>query len=227
MTDDAPGTAGQIRQKLVETKEKWAREGRLLTGGSPLGGTEMRQRRRLPPGQREVKNWPVLDLGTHPNVPAKEWEMRVGGLVERPVTWRWDDLMAQPKFSHVSDIHCVTAWSRYDNRWDGVSGRQLLSVVEPKASAKFIVFKSYDGYSTNVPLEHFADEDVLLATHWEGQPLSRDHGGPVRVVIPKLYFWKSAKWVRHIWFTDKDAPGFWEVRGYHNLGDPWKEQRYG
>jgi DMSO/TMAO reductase YedYZ molybdopterin-dependent catalytic subunit len=227
MADDAPGTPGQIRQKLVETKQKWAREGRLLTGGPSLGGTEMRQRRRLPPGQREVKNWPVLDLGVHPNVPAKEWEMKVGGLVERPVTWRWDDLMRQPQSSQVSDIHCVTAWSRYDNRWDGVSGRQLLSVVEPKPNARFIVFKSYDGYSTNVPIEHFADEDVLLAHSWEGQPISRDHGGPVRVVIPKLYFWKSAKWVRHIWFTDKDAPGFWEVRGYHNLGDPWKEQRYG
>jgi DMSO/TMAO reductase YedYZ molybdopterin-dependent catalytic subunit len=222
MADDTEGPAGAIRQKLVESKEKWAREGRLLTGG-----TESRQRRRLPPGQREVKNWPVLDLGVHPNVPAREWEMKVGGLVEKPVTWRFDDLMAQPQFSHVSDIHCVTAWSRYDNRWDGVSGRHLLSVVRPKPEARFIIFKSYDGYSTNVPLEHFDDEDVLLAHGWEGQPISRDHGGPVRIVIPKLYFWKSAKWVRHIWFTDKDAPGFWEVRGYHNLGDPWKEQRYG
>jgi DMSO/TMAO reductase YedYZ molybdopterin-dependent catalytic subunit len=216
-----PQSEGEVRRKLVETKKKWALDGRLLTG------ITQPRARRLPPGQREVKNWPVLDLGVHPNVPAKEWEMKVGGLVETPVTWNWGDLSAQPAFSHSSDIHCVTAWSRYDNRWDGVSAKHLLSVVKPKAEAKFVVFKSYDGYSTNVPLAHFDDDDVLLATRWEGEPISRDHGGPVRVVIPKLYFWKSAKWVRHIWFTDKDAPGFWEVRGYHALGDPWKEQRYG
>lgn len=216
------GLAGPVKQKLIDTKERWAREGRLLTGESATP-----RHRRLPPGQRLTQDWPVLDLGVHPNVVPQDWQLTVGGLVERPVTWRWDDLARQPKFSHVSDIHCVTAWSRYDNRWDGVSARHLLSVVRPRKEAKFVTFRSYDGYATNLPVASFDDDDVLLATHWEGEALPRAHGGPVRVVVPKLYFWKSAKWVRHIWFADKDAKGFWEARGYHNFGDPWKEQRYG
>ena len=211
-----------MRDKLIETKERWAREGRLLTGT-----TADPAKRRLPPGQQLVKNWPILDLGTHPNVPAKEWRLQVGGLVENPIRWGWDELMAQPRFRSTSDIHCVTQWSRFDNRWEGVSAQHLLSVVKPKPSARFVMFKSYDGYATNLPIEAFAADDVLLATSWEEKPLAREHGGPVRVVVPKHYFWKSAKWVRHIWFAEKDSRGFWEVRGYHNFGDPWREQRYG
>lgn len=213
---------GQIKQKLIDTKQKWAREGRLLTGeqAEPV-------KRKLPPGQREVKNWPVLDLGVQPVVVPKEWQLTVGGLVDNPITWDWRTLMDQPVFHDVSDMHCVTAWSRYENRWEGVSAKHLLSVVQPKPEAKFVILKSYDGYTTNVPLEAFDDDDVLLATQWEGKPLTRSHGGPVRLILPKLYLWKSAKWLRNIWFTDKDTPGFWEVRGYHNVGDPWKEQRYG
>ncbi|MBI1777691.1 MAG: sulfite oxidase-like oxidoreductase [Proteobacteria bacterium] len=212
----------RAKQKLIEAKEKWAREGRLLTGetASPAA-------RRLPPGQHLVKNWPVLDLGTQPNVPAREWQLAVGGLIEQPLKWGWSELSAQPVTRHVSDIHCVTAWSRFDNHWEGVSGRHLVSVVRPKPEARFVMFKSYDGYQTNLPLAAFDDEGVLLATAWEGRPLTREHGGPVRVVVPKHYFWKSAKWVRHIWFAAKETKGFWEVRGYHNLGDPWREQRYG
>jgi DMSO/TMAO reductase YedYZ molybdopterin-dependent catalytic subunit len=222
MVDDAPGLIGQIKDKLIQTKKKWAKDGRLLTGESTT-----REVRRLPPGQRLVRDWPVLDLGVQPNIVPQEWQLTVGGAVENPVTWDWAALQRQPRFSHVSDIHCVTAWSRYDNRWDGVSARHLLSVVRPKPEARFVIFRSYDSYSTNVPLAEFDETDALLATHWEGEPISRAHGGPVRVVIPQLYFWKSAKWVRHIWFSDKDAPGFWEVRGYHNHGDPWTEERYG
>jgi DMSO/TMAO reductase YedYZ molybdopterin-dependent catalytic subunit len=221
MADDA-GLAGQVKRKLIDTKERWAREGRLLTGE-----TAAPRQRRLPPGQRLTQDWPVLDLGVHPNVATADWQLAVGGLVDNPVTWRWEDLERQPRFAHVSDIHCVTAWSRYDNRWEGVSARHLLSVVRPRSDARFIIFRSYDGYATNLPLAAFDDDDVLLATSWEGQPIARAHGGPVRIVVPKLYFWKSAKWVKHIWFTDKDAKGFWEVRGYHNHGDPWKEERYG
>ena len=153
MADDE-GPAGPIRQKLVESKEKWAREGRLLTGG-----TESRQRRRLPPGQREVKNWPVLDLGVHPNVPAKEWEMKVGGLVENPVTWRWDDLMAQPAFSHTSDIHCVTACSRYDNRW----GRRLRPQLRRWCGeARGEVHRLQDYTRRPACAVAFDDDDVML-----------------------------------------------------------------
>lgn len=216
--DDVP-LIGRIRDKLVETKEKWAREGRGLTGAAA-------SKRRLPPGQRETSDWPVLDLGITPNLAPADWSLSVGGAVETPLKWSWADFLAQPQTTLTTDIHCVTTWSRYDNAWQGVSARHLLALVRPRAEAKFLMFRSYDGYTTNVPLDRFADDDVLLAHSWQGKPLSREHGGPVRVVIPKLYFWKSAKWLRAITFMDKDSPGYWEQRGYHDEGDPWTEERY-
>lgn len=215
------GLFGQIKQKLVDTKRKWSAEGRLLTGASADPAT------RLPPGQREVKNWPVLDLGIQPDVSAKTWRLDVGGLVENPISWNWAEFARQKQVDYVSDIHCVTAWSRFDNRWRGVSTRHLLDLVKPKPEAKFVVQHSYDGYTTNVPLAYFADDDVLLAHEWEGKPISREHGGPVRLVLPKLYFWKSAKWLTKLEFVAEDKAGFWEVRGYHMRGDPWTEERYG
>lgn len=222
MGEERPGLWAGIKEKLVASKEKWAREGRLLTGKS---GDARHQ--RLPPGQREVKNWPVLDLGIQPMLPPARWRLAVDGLVERPASWDWEAFAALPRSRSRSDIHCVTAWSRYDNRWEGVSAEHVLALVRPKPEARHVVFESYDGYTTNVPLAEFAREDVLLATSWEGEPLSREHGGPVRVVIPRLYFWKSAKWLKRIELAAEDRPGFWEVRGYHNHGDPWREERYG
>lgn len=207
--------------KLVESKERWAAEGRLLTRAGPINP------QRLPPGQREVKNWPVLDLGIQPEIPLDAWELTIDGLVAHPVTWGWADFRTQPPFEDVSDIHCVTAWSRYDNHWEGVSARHILSVVKPRPEARHLVFHSYDGYTTNVALSVFDDADVLLAHSWEGKPISTEHGGPVRVIVPKFYFWKSAKWIKRIEFVAEDRPGFWEERGYHNEGDPWTEQRYG
>jgi DMSO/TMAO reductase YedYZ molybdopterin-dependent catalytic subunit len=215
------GIFGQFKQKLVDTKRKWSAEGRLLTGASADPAT------RLPPGQREVKNWPVLDLGIQPDVSAKTWRLDAAGLVENPISWNWAEFARQPQVDFVSDIHCVTAWSRFDNRWRGVSTRHLLDIVKPKPEAKFVVQHSYDGYTTNVPLSYFADDDVLLAHEWEGKPISREHGGPVRLVLPKLYFWKSAKWLTKLEFAAEDKAGFWEVRGYHMRGDPWTEERYG
>ena len=220
MADD-DGIAGPVKQKLVETKQKWAAEGRLLTGRTTDPGAE-----RLPPGQREVKNWPVLDLGVLPDVPMQQWKLAVDGMIENPVTWTWADFMAQPQARRSTDIHCVTAWSRFDNLWDGVSAQHLLAIVKPKPEAKFVVQHSYDGYTTNVPIDLFADEDTLLARSWEGKPISREHGGPVRLVLPKLYLWKSAKWLKRLEFINRDRPGYWEVRGYHNHADPWLEQRY-
>src|SRR3954470_22928893 len=208
------------RDKLIVAKERWAREGRLLVAAPS-------ERRRLPPGQHLVRDWPVLDLGNQPNLRPADWSLTIGGLVRRPLTWGWQDLARQPQTESTSDIHCVTAWSRYDNRWRGVATRPLLAAVQPLAEAKFVILKSFDAYATCVPLEHFAADEVLLAPSWEGKPLTREHGGPVRLVLPALYFWKSPKWLRHIWFTDKDAPGTWEARGYHRLGDPWRQQRYG
>lgn len=221
MADDPEHEAehqGEVNARLVATKETWAREGRGLTGETGTG--------RLPPGQHLTEAWPVLDLGILPRVDRTNWRLAVDGLVENPVVWRWDDLQAQPAFRHVSDIHCVTSWSRYDNHWEGVSARHLLSVVRPTPEARFVLLHSSDGYTTNLPLDAFGDEDVLLATSWQGEPIDRDHGGPVRVVVPKLYFWKSAKWVKRIEFLAADKRGYWEVRGYHNNGDPWKEERY-
>ena len=212
---------GRVREKLVATKEKWAREGRALTGE-----TADPARDRLPPGQRLVEDWPVLDLGVTPRVNTGNWTLTVDGLVENPVHWRWEDFQAQPQEHFLSDIHCVTTWSRYDNHWEGVGSRHLLSVVRPKPEARFAVCHAADGYTTNLPLDAFADEDVLLATTWEGEPIDREHGGPVRVIVPKLYFWKSAKWITRIQLTAEDRPGYWEVRGYHNEADPWKEERY-
>jgi DMSO/TMAO reductase YedYZ molybdopterin-dependent catalytic subunit len=209
------------RDKLIRRKQESAEEGRLLTGTNADPAKD-----RLPPGQREVKTWPVLDLGAQPKIDLKLWRLVIDGLVENPVNLDWDAFNALPQSELTSDIHCVTSWSRYDNRWRGVRVVDLLDLVRPKAEAKFALFLSYDTYMTNLPLEEFAAADALLATHWEGEPLSVEHGGPLRVVVPKLYFWKSAKWIKRIKFSDTDRPGFWEVRGYHNHGDPWTEERY-
>ena len=172
-----------------------------------------------------TRKWPVLDLGDQPNLLPKDWTLSVAGLINNPIKWSWDDFMAQPQFDSTSDIHCVTQWSRFDNHWQGVSAKHFLSIVQPKLEAAYLMLKSYDGYATNVPLKWFDDDDVLFAHSWEGEPISREHGGPVRIILPKLYFWKSAKWVRHITFMDKNGPGYWEARGYHMEGDPWKEDR--
>ena len=222
MDDGKKESLGEVRRKLVESKERWARDGRLLTGR-----TARPQEQRLPPGQRRVENWPILDLGVQPDVPTGRWRLTIDGLVENPVTWDWAAFRAQPAFRDTSDIHCVTAWSRFDNEWEGVSARHLLAVVRPKPEARFLVFHSYDDYTTNLPLADFADDDVLLAHSWQGKPLAREHGGPVRAIVPKLYFWKSAKWIRRIEFIAADRSGFWEERGYHDHGDPWTEERYG
>lgn len=218
--DDGTGTE-PYKEKLIKAKESWAREGRLLTGaaGDPA-------RDRLPPGQREVKDWPVLDLGVQPAVPLDLWRLTIDGAVERPLIWTWDDFQAQPQTELVTDIHCVTQWSRYDNHWHGVTARHILESVRPRPDARHVIFHSFDGYTTNVALDVFAAPDVLLAHAWEGKPITREHGGPVRVVIPRFYFWKSAKWIKRIELSPVDKPGFWEVRGYHNRADPWREERY-
>jgi len=222
MSDDAETPkSGGFKEKLIRAKEKWADDRRLITGRPDLGHVH-----RLPPGQKQVTNWPVLDLGVQPDVRPENWRLQILGLVKSPVVLRREDFLALPQTESVSDIHCVTSWSRYDNRWQGVSSHTLLALVEPKPEARHLVFHAYDGYTTNLTLSAFADENVLLAHSWEGKPLPREHGGPVRAVVPDWYFWKSAKWISRIEFLENDRPGFWEVRGYHNEGDPWKEERY-
>ena len=207
--------------KLTRTKEKWAREGRFLTGKITRPEDQ-----RLPPGQHLTKDWPVLDLGVMPPVSRERWRLDVYGAIENPVFWTFAEFTAQKQEQFVSDIHCVTTWSRYDNLWEGLATRELLAACQPREDARFVVLHCSDGYTTNLALEDFAAEDALLAHSWSGQPLTNEHGGPVRLVVPHLYFWKSAKWLQAIEFVTEDAPGFWEVRGYHNRGDPWAEQRY-
>ncbi|MDA9442462.1 molybdopterin-binding protein [Bradyrhizobium sp. CCBAU 51745] len=216
MADETPSNS-----KLTRTKEKWAREGRFLTGK-----VTRPEDQRLPPGQHLTKDWPVLDLGVVPPVSRERWRLDVYGAIDNPIFWTFADFAAQKQEQFTSDIHCVTTWSRYDNQWEGLATRELLAVCQPREDARFVVLHSYDGYTTNLALEDFAAEDALLAHSWSGQPLSEEHGGPVRLVVPHLYFWKSAKWLQAIEFVTEDAPGFWEVRGYHNRGDPWAEQRY-
>jgi DMSO/TMAO reductase YedYZ molybdopterin-dependent catalytic subunit len=216
MTDETPSDS-----KLTRTKEKWAREGRFLTGKITRPEDQ-----RLPPGQHLTKDWPVLDLGVVPPVSRERWRLDVYGAVENPVFWTFAEFAAQKQAQFTSDIHCVTTWSRYDNEWEGLATRELLAACQPRQDARFVVLHSHDGYTTNLALDDFAAEDALLAHSWSGEPLSAEHGGPVRLVVPHLYFWKSAKWVQSIEFLTEDAPGFWEVRGYHNRGNPWAEQRY-
>lgn len=212
---------GEIKEKLVRSKEKWAEQGRLLTGTHGDPATD-----RLPPGQREVGQWPVLDLGIQPEVSRDEMRLVIDGLVANPVTLDWRGVRDLPAVSRVLDIHCVTAWSRFDNRFDGVAVESILDLVRPKDEARFVLFEAHDGYTTNLARPLFEAEGAMLATHWEGEPLSREHGGPLRVVVPRQYFWKSPKWVKRITFAAEDKPGFWELRGYHNEGDPWREERY-
>jgi len=173
-----------------------------------------------------VTNWPVLDLGQQPDVPLARWRLDLFGAIDRLQVLDWAAFQALPQKRAVSDIHCVTTWSRYDNAWDGVLVPDLLAVAGVKNTARYVVLHSYDGYSTNLPMEDFTAPGALLAHSWQNQPLTAEHGGPLRLVVPHLYFWKSAKWLHRIEFRDDDRAGFWERNGYHKRGDPWAEQRY-
>ena len=184
-------------------------------------------RPRLPPGQRLVQNWPVLHYGGIPRVDPATWELRVFGLVEHEQRFTLDEVMALPQVSLRTDIHCVTTWSRYDNDWVGVSFQHLMELVQPRPEAKHVIFHCYGGYTTNVPIEELDRPDVLLVHSHDGEPLTEEHGAPLRGMVPQLYFWKSAKWISGVEFVADDRPGFWEMYGYHMHGDPWREERYG
>ena len=190
-------------------------------------------RPKLPIGQHVVSNWPVLDLGVVPDIPLDAWRLEIAGRVHNPTTLTWADFMALPQVDDVSDFHCVTTWSRFDNHWRGVRMRALAELVVPEDDARFVLFTGHDTqpgtdipYTTNLPLARATEDDVLLVHSWEGRPLPREHGGPVRVITPKLYAWKGAKWVRRIDFLARDQRGFWEERGYSNTAEPWLNDRY-
>lgn len=201
-----------------------AKTERAAKGGEPSGrsGTG-----RIPPGQREVENFPVLDLGIRPEIGLSDWRLRLFGLVEHELNLDWAAFRALPQTRLIADFHCVTRWSRLDMDWEGVTGRAVAALAGPLSAARFVTLHGYDDYTTNLPLAALLDDDVLLAHSVFGKPLDAEHGGPARLVVPKRYGWKSAKWIKAIEFHERDRPGFWEVRGYHNDADPWTEQRFG
>ncbi|MBC5824959.1 MAG: sulfite oxidase-like oxidoreductase [Candidatus Eremiobacteraeota bacterium] len=181
---------------------------------------------RLPPGQYAARDFPVLHVGSVPRFDPKTWRLNIFGKVRRPRQFYWEQFCALPSKTVVTDIHCVTRWTKFDSTWEGVPFREVMRLVEPQPEAKFVLTYGANSYAANVPLTVADDEDVLLAYKYEGQPLEPIHGGPMRILIPKRYFWKSTKWCTGVEFASEDVPGFWEVRGYHNDGDPWQEERY-
>ena len=182
---------------------------------------------RVPPGQKITDNWPVLHLGSMPDIDINKWTFTISGLVERRRELSFEEFMSLPRIKVFSDIHCVTGWSKLDNLWEGISATVIRDLVVILPDAKFVTVYSVDGFTTNLSLSDFFAGDVLFAVKHDGELLARAHGYPVRLIVPRLYLWKSAKWVARVEFTGEDKPGFWESRGYHNRGDPWQEERYG
>lgn len=183
---------------------------------------------RLPPGQRllSAEQFPVLDLGTRPAFDPEHYRFKVTGLVENPIDFTFAQLQELPATDFSADFHCVTKWSRFDIKWKGVLWAEIVKLVKPKAEARFVIEYGLDGYTTNVPLNELSKQNVALVHQLDGAPLPLEHGGPLRLIIPHLYGWKGSKFLTSLDFVAKDEPGFWEVRGYHNHGDPWKEERY-
>jgi len=190
---------------------------------------DTRRAERVPPGQARTRKWPVLDASGPPRIDLERWRFRVGGLVATPWEWNWEDFLKLPRVRVFGDFHCVTRWSRLGNTWEGVSTRELISRAGgPLPNARFALIGGYDqGWTTNLPLEHLLAEDALVALTHDGEPLTIEHGGPARLIVPQLYAWKSAKWLKNIDLLDHDEAGFWEKNGYHMRGDPWLEERFG
>jgi DMSO/TMAO reductase YedYZ molybdopterin-dependent catalytic subunit len=181
---------------------------------------------RLPPGQYIAPDFPVLSAGPTPRIPQEEWRFSIQGLVTQPIAWTWEEFLKLPSQTFTADIHCVTKWSKLDTRWQGVSMDVLFEHVDLDPRAAFVIAFSYGRYTTNLPLPDLLNGKAFVAYGYDGKSLSPEHGGPARLVVPHLYFWKSAKWVQGLELIDSDQPGFWESLGYHNRGDPWKEERY-
>ena len=181
---------------------------------------------RTPPGQHLTRGWPILHAEGIPPFDPAAWRFRVTGEVEGPAEWSWEEFRALPATGSTSDIHCVTGWSKLDNTWEGVSFREVADRVRPSPGATHAIVEAPSGYTANLPLEVVLDDDVLFAWAHDGEPLPPEHGGPLRLVVPKRYFWKSVKWAVGVRFLDRDVRGYWEERGYHNEAEPWAEQRY-
>ena len=197
--------------------------------GDVIVSPDTRREDRVPPGQSRTRKWPVLDAGGPPHIDMDRWRFQIDGLVAAPCGWSWDEFQKLPRIKVFSDFHCVTRWSRLGNLWEGVSVKELLRLAGgPLPNARFVLAYGYDfGWTTNMPLEDFLVDDALVALTHDGEPISVEHGGPARLIVPRLYAWKSAKWVKGIELLEQDRPGFWERNGYHMHGDPWSEERFG
>ncbi len=181
---------------------------------------------RLPPGQYLTSDFPVLSAGPTPYIPVEKWSLTMEGLVKEKVTWTWEEFLKLPAQTFQVDISCVTKWTKLDTQWEGVSVDTLFEHVQLDPKAQFVIAFSHEGYTTNIPLNEILNGKAFVAYKYDGKPLPAEHGGPARLVVPHLYFWKSAKWVAGLRFVENDTPGFWESAGYNNHGDPWKEERY-
>jgi DMSO/TMAO reductase YedYZ molybdopterin-dependent catalytic subunit len=188
--------------------------------------SDTKRQNRVPPGQHLVKDWPVLHYGNVPRIETDKWTFSINGTIERDLKLSFEDFAKLPRVKVFSDMHCVTTWSRLDNIWEGPSSQTVAELIKIKPETSYVIVHGAGGFTTNLPLSDFLAEDVLFTFTHDGKPLTAEHGGPVRLVVPRLYFWKSAKWVTGIEFSAKDRPGFWERAGYHNHGDPWTEERH-
>lgn len=190
---------------------------------------DARRDARLPPGQSRTRKWPVLDAGGPPRIDLARWRFKIAGLVAEPMEWTWEEFQSLPRTRVFADFHCVTRWSRLGNLWEGVATRELVERAGgARTEARYALIHAYDsGWTTNMPLEDFLAEDALVALTHDGEPLSLEHGGPARLIVPRLYAWKSAKWIRRVELLESDRAGFWEMNGYHMRGDPWEEERFG
>jgi DMSO/TMAO reductase YedYZ molybdopterin-dependent catalytic subunit len=195
---------------------------RGFTGRRPTDETA----RRLPPGQYREEGFPVLAKGPTPRIDLSSWSFTINDGPRPLVRWSWEEFSLLPRTSLQKDIHCVTKWSKFDTRWDGVSIDDLFTAAGITPPTPYLLALSYDGYDTNVPVADLVGGKAMIATHFDGEPIDPEHGGPARLLVPHLYFWKSAKWIKGLRFTARDEAGFWELRGYHMYGDPWREQRY-
>lgn len=222
--DDLVQRRLKLRQRFFERMEATpALADSRPRGSGPANRHGMPQ---LPPGQHRTNQWPVLDLGTQPDIPKNRWRLTVDGACASPLDLDWEAFQALPQANDESDFHCVTTWSRMDLNWRGVRFQDIAALAQPHADAAHVLVHAYDGYTTNLPLEEALKDDVLLVHTVDLQPLPIEHGGPVRMITPQLYAWKGAKWIKRIEFLVEDQPGFWEQRGYSNSAHPWREDRY-
>lgn len=218
----------EARLKLKNRFEQKMKDSPSLSDSNPLGKGPINRHGmpQVPVGQTLTEKWPVLDLGYHPNVDKEKWRLIIDGAVENPMILKWDDFMGLPQTEDISDFHCVTTWSKIDMPWIGVSFLDIAALVAPKVSATHVLCYGYDTYTTNLSLEEALKPDVLLVHSVYGEPLAKEHGGPVRMITPQLYAWKGSKWIKRIEFLEVNQKGFWEERGYSNTAYPWQNDRY-